>query len=94
MPTMDDAERDQLLIDAAREMEARRDAKLTLEFTVSQAIGLLATLQLAHRHPRFQGPTQKSMYQLALLLQAQLEKCGPATMRLCAYGWDPDEDVE
>jgi hypothetical protein len=90
---MEDTERDQLLIDAAREMEARRQETFAIALTVSQAIGLLATLQLAHRHPRFNGPTQQTMYQLALVIQSQLELCGPATKKLCAYGWDPDEDV-
>ena len=85
-----------LLACVAIEMKTAVDSgeTIAIEFTLPQAMGLLGTLQLAMRHPKFNGPTSETMRNLANVLEAGLHNCGPATARLCELGWNPEEDTE
>jgi hypothetical protein len=86
-------EQERLILDASREICACQQRTITVQYNTIQALGLLGTLQLALRHPRLEGPTSRYMRELATHLEMFLAECGPATKRLCACGWNPEDDA-
>jgi len=87
------AEQEKLLTAAAQEMKHAAGRTIALEYTVIQAMELLGTLQLALRHPANRGPISSYISELAFHLEMFLCECGAATRRLCAAGWNPEEDA-
>lgn len=85
-----DEERAELLARADAEIKAARGRTITVNFSFPQAMWMLRTLQLALRHPQ----TSRLMRDIAKLLEWQLGECGEATKKLCALGWDPEQDTE
>ncbi len=83
----------QLVIEAGREMSDRSKFSLSIHLDLAEAMGMLATLQLASRHPANHGPTAERMRVIADKLEAALSKLGPATAELCRRGWDSNHDA-
>ena len=61
---------------------------IMLEMGAGLAVGLIGTIQLACRHPRFTGETRRMVEGMARELQRDLEAVNPA-FRLLERGWHP-----
>lgn len=62
---------------------------LRLELTMADGLALLATMQLALRHPKFKKtPTAASMDILARSIQKALSDRVPKIAMLCEAGWN------
>lgn len=62
--------------------------RIKLEITVAQGLHMLATMQLAFRHPRFKtSPTAKATEPLARKLQEAIVKAEPSLSFICEAGW-------
>jgi hypothetical protein len=64
---------------------------LTVELSPFEAWCLMATVQLACRHPEFNGPTRQIAEKTARRLQAMVATTPPLQM-LAERGWDPNYD--
>jgi len=54
---------------------------------------LLATIQLALRHPGMTGATAEIARAFAEELQKRIVAASPGMKDLCAAGWDPEYDL-
>lgn len=78
---------------AITDMDALRDMlPVSLELTGGQWFAVLATIQLACRHPNFTGPTRAVVEGLAQAIQG-IVSLTPNLARVAAAGWDPAADV-
>lgn len=69
------------------------EQEITMTLKVYEALGLLATLQLALRHPNFhRQPTAVWIKQYAEDLQKQIVSKAPKLRFLCDAGWNPKFD--
>lgn len=85
-----------LLKRVATELNGAGAEKFVVKLSAKRSFGLLATLQLALRHPQNKGPTAEYIRDLAGVLEAWLGQFGPAVQQLIAMGWDAryDQEVE
>lgn len=66
---------------------------ITMQIDVTEALGLLGTLQLALRHPVFKKrPTAKFIEAFARSLQETIVKKAPGLEFLCEAGWKEEFD--
>ncbi len=71
----------------------RRCRPIQLELSPDQAFCLVATIQLALRHPGNRGPTSKVAEAIGRALQDGLAAQDAELGRLCERGWHPVFDV-
>lgn len=71
----------------------QKELPVRIEINTMQALGLLGTVQLALRHPRF--PRQQTgiwARRFAQDLQGQIVKNAPGLAFICDAGWQKDFD--
>jgi len=73
---------------------ALREERIFVCLPGDDALKLLATLQLACRHPNFTGLTRDWVDEFARDLAERLACVGPAVAAMCEAGFDPACDVE
>lgn len=80
---------DEELMQASKQHGART---FTIQMSVADSICLIATVQLACRHPEFNGPTRQVSELMARDMIATLMAISPGFALLDA-GWDPQHDT-
>jgi hypothetical protein len=75
------------------ELVALRDCALVMKLSALDAWCVLATIQLACRHPEFTGSTRQIAEGVARRMQASLT-LSPALQDLAERGWNPEYDEE
>lgn len=79
-----------------REMIAFAGHKFDIRIDGQQLIALLATIQLACRHPNFRGATRQQVEQIAHSFQRLAAAAAPdldLVHDVLKLGWNPDYDV-
>src|SRR5947208_2973161 len=79
-----------------REMVEFAGHKFAVRIDGQQLVALIATIQLACRHPNFRGPTRVQVEQIAHSLQRLAKQQLPQfdlVHDVLNLGWNPDYDV-
>jgi hypothetical protein len=78
----------------AREMHRReqRGDRLVLGFKPWEAFQVLATIQLACRHPDFVGESRELVESFVAHLQEWLAIDSPVSAQVCEWGWHQEFD--
>jgi hypothetical protein len=84
---------EELTIAATRELARASGTCLNLKLAISEAMGLLGTIQLAMRHPDYGETARSAMREVASRIERQLSRVGPAMAEMAARGWNPDHDT-
>lgn len=80
-------------IDAAM-MRLKDDPQpVLLEIDKGSALCLLATIQLACRHPNYRGPTRKLCVGIANAIGNALIQDNPGMRLIIELGWNPEADI-
>jgi hypothetical protein len=74
----------QTMVESLRHMQP-----LSLDLDPAVAFQLVSTIQLACRHPNFDGPTRETIEELARSISYFPAELQP----VIAAGWDPEHDV-
>jgi hypothetical protein len=73
--------------------DGKREIVIRLEADAASLVGILGMMQLALRHPGLADcePAQQ-FAKWARAIELRLAEIGPATARVCAMGWSPEND--
>lgn len=67
--------------------------RIEVNLSASDLMGLIATVQLALRHPEFSGPTAERMREMVDGLIARIEAVHPPLAALLRLGDNPEYDT-
>jgi hypothetical protein len=70
------------------------EATLPLEINGVEAICIIGAIQLATRHPKFNGPSREIAEKFARDLQAAVVEKFPSAAMTLHMGWDQNFDIE
>lgn len=70
------------------------DDTFLLEIDGICAMCIIASIQLATRHPKYKGPLSRVAIDFARKLQTEIPKRHPMTIAVLEMGWDPNFDIE
>lgn len=90
---MTDQETFQRFCDLLQGLVAKKHQE-TIIMDAPSCTQLIATIQLALRHPGNNGPTAQLMEQLTRNLIRRLDRAAPGLGAILEYGFNPEHDVQ